>query len=179
GSVTLVLRTASDPGATVSPARAAIAEIDKNLPVFDIKTGEEHMSFALMPARLAGGLLGALGVLALILAAIGIYGVMSFGVAQRTREMGIRIALGARRASVLGLVIGEGMRLALIGTLIGVATAAAITRFAAVFLYGISPTDPTTFAGISGLLAFVAFLACYIPALRATRVDPMVALRHD
>src|SRR5262249_45996071 len=128
---------------------------------------------------LAGSLLGILGALALALAAIGIYGVMSFNVAQRTREMGIRIALGAHRGRVLTLVISQGMRLAIIGMAIGAAFAAAVTRFVATFLYGISPTDPLTFAGIAAILGLVAFTACYLPARRATRVDPMVALRSE
>jgi putative ABC transport system permease protein len=178
-SVTFVLRTAANAGATVAAARAEIAALDKTLPVYDVKTGEEHMRFALLPARLAGSLLGILGGLALVLAAIGIYGVMSFSVVQRTREMGIRIALGAPNVKVLGLVVGQGMRLASIGMVIGAAVAVAVTRFAAIFLYGISPTDPLTFFGIAGLLGAVAFLACYIPARRATRVDPMIALRSE
>lgn len=178
-SATFVLRTTMNPTAAVSAARAEIAALDKSLPVFDVKTGEEHMSFSLLPARLAGSLLGVLGTLALLLAAIGIYGVMSFTVAQRTREMGIRIALGAAQANVLRLVIGQGMKLALFGMGIGIVMAAAMMRFASAFLYGISPTDPVTFAAIAGLLGFVAFLACYIPAHRATRVDPMIALRSE
>jgi len=178
-TATFVLRTASNPANIQPSAREAIATLDKSLPVFDVKTGQDHMSFALLPARLAGSLLGAMGSLALMLAAIGIYGVMSFTVAQRTREIGIRVALGAQYRNVLALVIGQGMRLAVIGMIIGIAAAAGVTRFASMFLYGISPTDPLTFFGIAALLGAVAFLACYVPARRATRVDPIVALRYE
>lgn len=178
-TATFVLRTTAAAGPIVVAARAEIAALDKTLPVFDVKTGVDHMAFALLPARIAGGLLGILGGLALMLAAIGIYGVMSFTVAQQTREMGIRIALGAKQASVLQLVIGQGMKLAAVGMVIGLGAAFAITRFAAAFLYGISPTDPMTFAGVSVILGAVALLACYIPARRATRVDPMVSLRSE
>jgi putative ABC transport system permease protein len=178
-AATVVLRLASNSANIQAMARGEIGRLDKSLPVFDVKSGEDHMKFALLPARLAGTLLGALGTIALALAAIGIYGVMSFMVAQRTREIGIRVALGAQKRNVLGLVIGHGMSLALAGMLIGIIAAAAITRFAAMFLYGISPTDPLTFVGIAGLLGSVAFLACYIPARRATGVDPMIALRYE
>jgi predicted permease len=178
-SATFLVRATSNASGIPQIAKAEIGAIDKALPIFDVKTGMEHLEFALLPARIAGGLLGVLGAIALMLAAIGIYGVMSFAVVQRTREMGIRIALGAGRTNVLQLVIGQGMRLALVGMAVGIGVAAAVTRFASMFLYGISPTDPLTFTAISGILGLVAFMACYVPARRATRVDPIVALRAD
>ena len=178
-TVTFVVRSALPSDVIVNAARKEIAAIDGSLPLFDVKTGEQHMNFALLPARIAGSLLGVFGIVALMLAAIGIYGVMSFSVAQRTREMGIRLALGAGRAAVMRMVIAQGMRLAVIGMAIGMIFAAMVTRFAATFLYGISPTDPITFVSIFGILGSVAFMACYIPARRATRVDPMIALRYE
>jgi ABC-type antimicrobial peptide transport system permease subunit len=144
-----------------------------------VKTGEDHLRFALLPAQLAGATLGVFGLLALALAVIGIYGVMSYSIAQRTREIGIRVALGAERRVVLSMVVGQGMRLAATGMTIGLAGALAVTRFASAFLYGISPTDPVTFIAIALLLSAAALLACYVPARRASRVDPIRALRYE
>jgi ABC-type antimicrobial peptide transport system permease subunit len=124
-------------------------------------------------------LLGSLGGLALVLTAIGIYGVLAYTVAQQTREIGVRIALGASRSDVLSLVLGRGLRLVAIGAAIGIAASYALTRLMSALLYDIKPTDPVTFAGVTLLLFVVALAACWIPAHRATRVDPMVALRYE
>jgi predicted permease len=178
-SVTLHVRTAGDPAALLGSVRREIQSLDRDLPLYEVKTMRDHLGIAMLPARLAASLLGGFGVLALALAAIGIYGVMSYSVAQRTREIGIRMALGADRRRVLNLVVGQGMLPALIGAILGLAAAVGVTRFAAGFLYGISATDILTFAGVTGLLAAVALAASYLPARRATRVDPVVALRYE
>ena len=179
GTVTLHVKTLGDLRALASPVRDAVRAVDATVPLFDVKTMEEQMLVALLPARLAGTLLGAFGLLALLLASVGIYGVMAYSVVQRTREIGVRRALGAQTGSLLRLVLGEGMRLAAIGFAIGLAAAVALTRFAASLLYGVAPTDPLTFAGALGALSAAALIACCIPALRALRVDPVTALRYE
>jgi ABC-type antimicrobial peptide transport system permease subunit len=138
-----------------------------------------HLDRALSQERLTASLLSGLGLLALALAAIGIYGVMSFSVAQRTREIGIRMALGAQAPDVLAMVLRHAAILLGAGLAIGWAAAALVTRYAASLLYGVSPTDPWTFVAVSAVLAAAAMLACYLPARRAARVDPMVALRYE
>ena len=137
------------------------------------------MLVALLPARLAGTLLGAFGVLALLLAAVGIYGVMAYSVAQRTREIGVRMALGAGARELLALIVREGARLTAVGLAIGIIAALGLTRFISSLLYGIRPVDVVSFAGAALILTASAVLACYIPARRAIRVDPVVALRHE
>jgi predicted permease len=179
GAVSLHVKTAADPRPLLPSVRDAIRGVDAAVPLFDLKTMDDHMLIALLPARLAGTLFGAFGLLALLLASVGIYGVMAYSVAQRTREIGVRRALGAAAGDLLRMVIGDGMRLAAIGFAIGLAAALALTRFAASLLYGVTPTDPLTFAGAVAVLAAAAFVACAIPALRALRVDPVTALRCE
>lgn len=176
---TLVVRSAADPRSLLPEVRRAIQSVDANVVALDLETMKEYMALPLFPAHTAGLLLGALGVLALALAVGGLYGVMCYAVSQRTHEMGVRVALGAERRDVLKLVVGQGMLLTLIGITIGVGGAFAATRALASLLYGISSTDPATFLLVPFLLAGVAFAASYIPARRATKVDPLVALRYE
>ncbi len=178
-NVTLVARTTADPRAVINNLRAEIQSLDPNLPLYKVETLNEHMDLPLFPARMAAGALGIFGLLALILASVGIYGVMSYVVAGRTREIGVRMALGAQRRDVLRLILNQGMALALVGIGIGLLAAAAVSRVMSSLLYGVSPTDILTFSLIALLLASVALLACLIPALRATKVDPMIALRYE
>ena len=175
-----VLRTSSpDPGALVSAVRNAVRGIDPDQPIFGIKTMEQLMTETTAQRRLNTILLGTFAGLALLLAAVGIFGVMNYSVTQRTQEIGIRLALGAQRGDVLKLVVGQGMMLALIGVGVGLFGAWALTRLLANMLYGVSATDPVVFIGVAGLLALVAVIACYLPALRASRVAPTVALRDS
>ncbi len=177
--LTLVVRTASEPQGLIGSLRTQFQQLDANLPVYGVKTMIEHMDLPLFPARVAATLLGSFGVLALILAAIGIFGVMSYSVSQRTREIGIRMALGANAGAILKLVVGHGLRLIVLGMAIGLAGAFAGTRMMSALLYGVSATDAATFGVIAVLLISVALLACYLPARRAAKVDPMVALRYE
>ena len=176
---TLVVRTSGDPRSLIPTLRNEIQNMDATLPVYDIKTLTEHMNIPLFPARMAANVLGSFGVLALVLAAIGIYGVMSYVVAGRTREIGLRMALGAQLRQVRQLILRQGMMLAGIGLILGLAVVLVLARFLTSMLYGVSPSDPVTFLGISFLLAMVALLACYLPARRAARIDPMIAIREE
>jgi putative ABC transport system permease protein len=175
----IVLRTVGDPGALAAPARAAMAEVDPTQPIFGLQTVEQLAAASLAQRRFTLTLMLVFGVVALALASVGLYGVMAYTVAQRTREIGIRVALGARPAQVLGMVVGGGMTLVAAGTAIGTAGALAASRVAAGLLYGVSSTDVTTYLGIAGLLAAVALLATILPARRAMRVDPLRALRAE
>jgi predicted permease len=177
--LTMVVRTASDPQGLIGALRSEFQRLDANLPVYNVQTLTEHMDLPLFPARVAAMLLGGFGLLALTLAAIGIFGVMSYAVSQRTREIGIRMALGANARGILQLVVGHGLRLILLGMVIGLTVAFAGTRLMSALLYGVSATDSMTFVVIALLLISVALLACYLPARRATKVDPMVALRYE
>ncbi|MGD0693794.1 MAG: ABC transporter permease [Terriglobia bacterium] len=177
--VHLIVRTQGDTAAVLSGLRRTVQELDPNLALYDVETMKQIMLLPLFPAHAAGLLLGVFGALALLLAMAGLYGVMSYLVAQRTHEVGIRMALGARAADVLKLIVGSGMRLTLVGVAIGLGGALAVTRLLSSLLYGIRPTDFATFAGVSLTLTAVAALASYIPARRAIKVDPAVALRHD
>jgi putative ABC transport system permease protein len=178
-SASLVVRTTGDSQAALTGVREAVRALDLNLPLYDVKTLTEHMRLALFPGRIAATLLSAFGLVALTLAAIGIYGVTSYSVAQRTREIGIRMALGARLADVLRLVLAHGLKLMAIGVGVGLIGAYLLTRALTSLLNGISPTDPFTFIFVSLLLIGVAVVATYIPARRATKVDPLVALKYE
>jgi predicted permease len=173
------VRANGDPAALISSVRNALAQIDKDLPMAKVATMEEIESESVVRPKLEAILLGLFGGLAMLLAGVGIYGVMSYSVNQRTGEIGIRMALGADRTNVLALICKQGLMLAGIGLAAGLVLAFAGTRLLSKILFGVSPTDPLTFASIAVLLAAVALLACYIPARRATRVDPMVALRYE
>lgn len=177
--MSLEVRTAGDPVRMLAALRRELRALDKDLPLGEFQTLRTHLDRALSQERMTVALLGALGLLALVLAGIGLYGVMAFSVAQRTREIGIRVALGAQSSQVLGMVLRHGTVLTLVGLGIGLAGAAILTRFAASLLYGVSPTDPVTFAAIALLLLAVALAACYLPARRAAKVDPMIALRYE
>jgi predicted permease len=178
----LFVRTSGDPGALVSGIRNAIRGIDPNLPVFDARTMNEHMQVAVFAQRMAANLLGAMGVLALLLAAIGLYGVMAYAVSRRTQEMGIRLALGASPTSLLRMIVSQGMKLTTAGLAIGLALAlGAFGSIGAVrsLLPGISPLDPITFVVVPAVLGLIALVASWIPGRRAGRVDPLVALRYE
>ena len=175
----VVVRTSVDPLSVGTAVRKTVWEIDKDQPVSDIRSMEEIVSTAVARQRFSMLLLGVFASLALVLAAVGIYGVMSYSVAQRTREIGIRMALGAQRKDVLKMAVGQGFKLVLIGVAIGLVAAFILTRVMASLLFGVSATDPVTFVAISLVLISVAVLASYVPALRASRIDPMVALRHQ
>ena len=179
-TVTMVVRArGGDARALVPSLNAEVRALDAELPLFDVKTMEEHLGVSLFPARVAAALLGGFGLLALVLAATGVYGVVSYAAAQQTREIGIRVALGARRRDVLRLVAGRGMLLVAAGVLLGLGGALALTRLMSSLLYGVSATDPLTFVLVAALLLGVALVACLVPARRATKVDPMVALRYE
>jgi putative ABC transport system permease protein len=175
----LVVRSAVDPASLTSSIRAAVATIDKDQPIFDVHTMQQLVDDSISTRRLTLVLLGIFSALALILAAIGIYGVMAYSVALRTQEIGIRMALGAQQKDVLRLILGQGSRIALFGVGIGLTAAAALARLLSSLLFSVSPSDPVTFAAVAILLVAVALLACYIPARRALRVDPIIALRYE
>jgi predicted permease len=179
GATTLVVRAEADTQKTLALIRRELLQLDTNMPVASARTLVERLSAPLLPARIVASALGGFGLLALLLAAIGIYGVMSYAVSKRTHEIGVRMALGAQARDVLKLVMGQGMALTLIGVAIGAPAALGLTRLMRSLLFGVSATDPLTYAGVAALLTLVALLACYIPARRATRVDPMVALRRE
>jgi predicted permease len=178
-SMALVVKSGADPASLTSAVREAVQSIDKDQPVFAISTMEELVRNSVATRRMTLVLLGLFSGLALVLGAIGIYGVISYSVAQRTHEIGIRMALGAPRSGVFRLVVGEGLKLAGVGIAIGIAAAFGLARLMSSLLFGISATDFETFAGVALLLALVAMLACYVPARRAMRVDPTVALRYE
>ncbi len=177
--MSLVMRTAADPPALAEAVRREVRALDSTVPVFGVSTAEQALGRTVAQPRFNLILLGSFAVVALLLAAVGIYGVLANAVRQRTHEMGVRLALGASPGAVFRLVIGQGMRLAVIGTGVGLGGAFALTRYLESLLYEVKPTDPLTFGGVALLLLGVALLACWIPARRATKVDPMVALRCE
>ncbi|HEX8091184.1 MAG TPA: ABC transporter permease, partial [Blastocatellia bacterium] len=178
-SMALVMRSASDPAGLAAAARNAVWEVDKQQPVTDVKTMRQYFQASIAQRRFNMVLLAVFAAVALILAAVGIYGVMSYSVTQRTREIGIRMALGARPSDVLRLVVRQGMIPAFIGVAVGACAGLALTRLMSSLLYGVSATDAATFATVSLTLAAVALAACYVPARRATKVDPLIALRRE
>jgi len=178
-SMSIVVRTASNPLSLVAAMKSQIQEIDKDLPIADVKTMRQLLSESVSGRRFNTLLLTVFAVVALVLAAVGIYGVMTYSVSQRTHEIGIRMALGARASEVLKLVVGQGMFLTLAGVATGVVASLFLTRLMSSMLFGVTATDPITFAAVSALLAGVALGACFIPARRAAKVDPMVALRYE
>ncbi|HSE38021.1 MAG TPA: ABC transporter permease [Blastocatellia bacterium] len=179
GNMSIVLRTAGDPTALSNVVRQQVLAIDPDQPIYGVQTMGEIWTDSIAPDRLLLMLLGTFAAVALILAGVGIYGVMAYSVTQRTHEIGIRMALGARQSNVLGMVIRQGMTLAVVGLAIGLGGAWLATRAMASLLFGVSATDPATFGAISLVLAGVALGACFVPALRATKVDPMIALRYE
>jgi predicted permease len=174
-----VVRTTAETPGVVAAIRREVAALDPNLPIQNLITLRDHVGLWLWTAEMSAGLVTALGALGLLLAAIGLYGVMSYAVARRTREIGIRMALGAQARDMLKMIIGQGLRLTLAGVAIGLAAALALARLVASLLYGVSARDPITFVLVPLMLVAVAWLACHIPARRATKVDPLVALRHE
>jgi predicted permease len=177
--MTLHLRAIGKPEQLIAAVQGTVRELDKNLPVYEVRTLSRQLDNALTPQRLTAMLIGGFGLLAMALAAIGLYGVISYFVGQRTREIGIRLALGAQVGDVMKLVVKQGMALTLIGVSLGLIAAVAVTRLMTSLLFGVSPTDLLTYVVAAVLLVVVALLACWIPARRATKVDPMAALRYD
>ena len=178
-AVTFVVRTFEEPHSLAATVRKTIQTVDSTLPVFDIHTMEEWVSFKVAHPRFNTWLLGSFSVIALVLALVGIYGVVSYGVTQRTQEIGIRLALGARGQEVVKMVVRQGMKAVIVGVLCGTIAAVALTRFLAAQLYSVTPTDPVTFASVVMIFIGVALAACCIPAIRAARIDPMEALRCE
>ncbi|HKF52185.1 MAG TPA: FtsX-like permease family protein, partial [Candidatus Acidoferrales bacterium] len=173
------LRTGADPQAIVPAVRKVVAGMNANLPLYNVTTEAAQIDRLLFEQRLIARVSGFFGVLALVLACIGLYGLLSYEVSRRTREIGIRMALGAQPMNVLKLVLGQGIALAVAGAVVGIGVALGVTRYLATMLYDVHADDPVTIIAVAVLLVLVAFAACYIPARRATRVDPMVALRYE
>lgn len=178
-SMFIVVRSANDPRSIVEAARRQIAALDKNEPIYHVETLDQYRAQSVVLPRLVTLLLSGFAGLALLLACLGVYGVISYIVAQRTREVGIRMALGAEKGDVLRMILAEGLRPALIGVAIGIVAMLRLTRLLSSLLYGVKPTDPLTYTAVSLILIGVALLACYLPARRAARVDPMLSLRHE
>jgi predicted permease len=179
GAMALHLRAATKPELLIAAVRQEIRALDPKLPIYNVKTLEQYRRDKLFIERIQAALIGGFGLLALALAGLGLYSALSYNVTQRTQEIGVRLALGARTGDVLRLVVGQGIRLIAIGVALGLAGAFAAARVLKSLLYGVSATDPLTFIVIPLLLTIVAVFACWIPARRATKVDPMIALRCE
>ncbi|HEV2615464.1 MAG TPA: FtsX-like permease family protein [Candidatus Acidoferrales bacterium] len=179
GGVALILHTKTDPRSVTNAVKQRVWSLQKDQPITNIKTMDQLVAESNASPRFQSFLLGAFGALGLLLAIVGIYGVISYSVTQRAHEIGIRMALGADPTQVLRLMLTQGLKLALAGVAIGIIASLALTRLIASLLFGVSATDPITFVGVSIVLTIVAMLACYLPARRAMRVDPMVALRYE
>jgi putative ABC transport system permease protein len=175
----IAMRTDVDPRSLVKAVRDVVLAVDPEQPVYDVKTLDERVADAASGTRFNATLLGFFGFVALALAAVGVYGVIAYSVAERTHEIGIRVALGASRGNVAGMVMSQGLAMTAAGLIFGLAGAWFVTRYMTTLLYGIAPRDPATFGAAAGMLAVVALAACYLPARRAMGVDPMVALRHE
>jgi len=177
--MTLLVRTTSDPHTLARSLRSTVLAIDKNQPVYELKTLAERVDEGVAVSRSLTLLFTAFALLGLTLGAVGIYGIVSYSVTQRTHEIGIRMALGARASNVLSLIMKNGLALVLTGIVIGVASALMLTRFLSTLLFGIQPNDSVTFVIVSAVFFVIAMVAALIPALRATRVDPLIALRYE
>jgi putative ABC transport system permease protein len=177
--LTLLARTAGDPAALADGLRRTLRQMDPNLPLFNLRTLAEYKRLKLADRMNGVEILAGFGALALLLASIGVYGVMAFSVGQRTREIGIRIALGARGREVVSLFVGRAMRLTVIGVVIGLSLSLALSKMMQGMLFGLTPTDGVTFIGVAALLSVVAVVASWLPARRAARVDPVRALRYE
>jgi predicted permease len=177
--MTLVVRASSDPSEMTAAVRREVQAVDPNQPVYNVRTMEEVIDLSIANRRLNMTLLTIFAALATLLAVVGIYSVMSYLVTQHTREIGIRVALGASRANILKLVLGQGLALTLVGVCVGALAAFGLTRLMSSLLYGVEGSDPLTYVSVSMLLTLVALVACYVPARRATKVDPLVALRYE
>jgi putative ABC transport system permease protein len=175
----IFLRGRVSSAAIPEQVREQVRAVDRTLPVFGAQTLNETISDSLSQRRFSMEMIGLFALTALLLAALGIYGVISYLVTERTHEIGIRLALGAQRRNILGIVLGQGLRLALTGAVVGLACALIISHLMASLLYGVRPTDPLTFLIVALLFLAVALLACYVPARRAMNVDPMIALRYE
>ena len=175
----LIIHTSQEPGLLAAAAQDEIRALDRSVPVSQVKTLSRTIDERISPKRLLTYMLGGFAGIALLMASLGLYGVMSYMVVQRTREIGIRMAVGARAGDVSKLIVGRGLKLTMIGVTLGLIGAAVSTRALSYFLFGVTATDPLTFAGIAMLLSGIALAASYLPARRAARVDPMAALRHE
>ena len=174
-----VIRTAADPASLIPIVRREALALNPELPILELKTMREHLSLMLTPPRLAAAALGVFGTLAILLASVGLYAVVAFSVVRRTKEIGIRVALGATRRQVIRLIVSEGMALVGAGVAVGFALAAIATRPLGAYLYGLDSFDPVTFASVAALLAGTALVANYLPARRALRIDPLKAIRYE
>jgi ABC-type antimicrobial peptide transport system permease subunit len=177
--ITTMVRTAGDPLHSMGALRRQVETLDPDLPLFNVETLSNHIDEALMFPRVSGALFGAFGSFGMLLAVVGLYAVINYSVRRRTREIGIRLALGAQSRAVGGAILRQGMRLVGVGLAVGLAAAFALSRFTASLLYGIVPTDPVTFIGVPVILVAASLAALILPARRAARIEPLVALREE